>query len=146
MMKSTFTLTTLCAAVLLCCASYVALSARATPSDSALQSEGFECLLKEPSPPPETKLDLGDVTNKALQLPAPRYPGLAKTSGVDRNVKAEVVVDINSGRVVWAKIISGQPLLKAAVSDVVCKARFAPTYDVDGFVSGALIYRFARLR
>ena len=91
-------------------------------------------------------MDLGDVTKKALQLPRPKYPQLAKTAGASGDVKAQVVIDINSGAVVWAQTISGHPLLRSAVRDVVCKARFARVNDVDGFVAGTLTYRFARRR
>jgi hypothetical protein len=61
-------------------------------------------------------------------------------------VKALIVVDLNSGRTVWAQMISGHSQLQAAVKSVVCSARFASTYDVDGFASGILTYRFARRR
>ena len=91
-------------------------------------------------------MNLGDVTKKALQLPRPKYPQLAKTAGANGSVKEQVIIDINSGVVVWAETISGHPLLQAAVRDVVCRARFAPVFDADGFVSGFLIYRFARRR
>ena len=95
---------------------------------------------------PVTKIDLGDVTKKAQQLPRPKYPQLAKTAGASGNVKAQVVIDINSGAVVWAQTISGHPLLQAAVRDVVCKPRFAPVLDATGFVIGTLTYRFSRRR
>src|SRR6185369_11297662 len=95
---------------------------------------------------PIAKIELGDLTKKALHLPRPKYPQLAKTSGVYGNVTAQVVIDINSGAVVWGQTISGHPLLQAAVRDVVCKARFAPVLDANGFVNGTLTYRFARRR
>ena len=79
-------------------------------------------------------------------LPRPRYPQLAKASGVYGTVKAEVVIDIVTGAVVWAEVTSGHPLLKAAVSDVICRARFAGTNHVDGHVSGTLTYKFRRAR
>lgn len=95
---------------------------------------------------PVTKMNLGDVTKKARQLPRPKYPQLAKSAGAFGNVKAQVVIDINSGAIVWAQTISGHPLLQAAVRDVVCSARFAPVLDANGFVSGTLTYRFTRRR
>ena len=111
------------------------------------QTAGFRCSNKESDQSrPQVKLNLGDVTKKALQLPRPKYPQLAKTAGANGSAKAQVVIDINSGVVVWAETISGHPLLQAAVRDVVCRARFAPVFDADGFVSGFLTYRFARRR
>ena len=91
-------------------------------------------------------MDLGEVTKKAVQLPRPRYPQLAKTAGAYGNVKAQVAIDINTGAVVWAQTVSGHPLLQAAVRDVVCKARFAPLLDANGFVGGTVTYHFARRR
>jgi len=108
---------------------------------------GFQCpgkITKQPRP--ATKMNLGELTKKALRLPQPRYPQLAKASRVYGTVKAEVVIDVNTGAVVWAQVTSGDPLLKPAVSDVVCRARFAGTYDVDGYVSGMLTYTFRHRR
>jgi len=114
----------------------------------AAQSEivGFQCPGKESSPRPTAKINLSDVTKKAIQLPRPKYPPLAKAAGLFGNVKAQVLIDMNSGDVVWAQVISGHPLLQAAVRNVVCQARFTPINDVDGRVSGILTYRFARRR
>jgi hypothetical protein len=111
------------------------------------QGEGFRCGDKESNQArPVAKMDLGDVTKKALRLPRPKNPQLAKTAGSYGNVKAQVVIDVNAGAVVWAQTISGHPLLQAAVRDVVCEARFAPVFDANGFVNGTLTYRFARRR
>ena len=109
------------------------------------QQEGFQCSEKATNRF-NAKFDLGDLTKKAVQLPRPKYPQLARTSGAYGNVKAQVVIDVNSGVVVWAQTISGHQLLQAAVRDVVCKARFVAINDVDGFVAGTLTYRFARRR
>ena len=118
---------------------------RTTASPEEL-SAGFQCPGKDANQlRPNPKLKLGDVTKKAIQLPRPRYPQLAKAAGLHGNVKAEVVIEMNSGSVAWAQVISGHPLLKAAVRDVVCRARFVPT-NVDGHAGGILSYRFARRR
>jgi|SRR5258708_4826151 len=111
-----------------------------------VEIDGFRCPSRELTPRPTVKLNLGDVTKKAVYLPRPKYPQLAKTSGMYGPVKTEVVIDINSGRVVWAFVVSGHPLLKSAVSDVVCRARFVQTNDADGFASGSITYRFPRRR
>ena len=107
------------------------------------ETDGFRCADRTLSPRPNTKIHLGDVTKKAVSLPRPKPLTLATTSASYRLVKTEVVIDINSGRVVWAFVPSDQPLLQSAVSDVVCRARFVSTYDVDGAVSGFITYRFA---
>ena len=113
----------------------------------AAQDNGFQCgNIGSTETRPLTKMDFGDVTKKALRLPRPKYPQIAKSIGAYGNVKAQVVIHINTGTVAWAQTISGHPLLQAAVRDVVCKARFVPVNDVDGFVAGTLTYRFARRR
>ena len=111
-----------------------------------VESDGFRCPGRELATRPTVKMNLGNVTNKAVKLPRPKYPQLAKTSGMYGPVTAQIVIDINSGRVVWAFVVSGHPLLQSAVSDVVCQARFTPTNDADGLVSGFITYRFARRR
>lgn len=111
-----------------------------------VENRGFQCPGGESIPPPNTKMNLADVTKKATHLPRPKYPQLAKAAGVYGNVKAQVIIDMNSGTVVWADVISGHPLLQGAVRNVVCQARFVPTNDVYGRVSGFITYRFARRR
>ena len=108
-------------------------------------SSGYQCPGGQTSPRPHAKTDLGDVTKKAIHLARPKYPPLAKNLSASRIVKVQVVIDINSGRVVWAHAINGDPLLRSEIGKVVCQARFAPTH-ADGRVSGFIIYRFVRRR
>ena len=112
-----------------------------TGGDSDLDT-GFQCRGKAKQSRPSTKINLGELTKKALRLPQPRYPQLAKDSGVSGPVTVEVVVSLNSGAVVWTQVLTGHPLLRAAVNDAACRARFAGTYDVDGYGSGRLTTRF----
>lgn len=110
---------------------------------------GFQCLDEEiKQPRPVVRIRLGDITKKALKLPQPEYPQEAKTAGVYGKVKAEVVVRIDTGEVVWARVLSGHPLLEEAVKQVVCQARFAPArYDGQTInASGILTYSFAGSR
>ena len=95
---------------------------------------------------PEVKMSLGDVTKKARVLPKPKYPREAKNARISGIVRAEVVIDIHSGEVVWAKIDNGHPLLREAVKDVVCRAQFYPTFinSPPIRVGGIITYRFGR--
>ena len=43
---------------------------------------------------------------------------------------AEVVIELQSGKVVWARIENGHSLLQKAVKQVVCRARFPHTDDI----------------
>jgi TonB family protein len=107
---------------------------------------GIKCPGVEPNQPrPEiVKLRLGDITKKALEFPRPEYPQNAKAAGIKGRVRAEVVLEITSGRPVWARTLSGNPFLQGAVYKVVCRARFPPAF-VDGppnGVSGIINYKF----
>lgn len=106
---------------------------------------GLRCPGGEPGQPrPEVRLSLGDITRKALELPRPRYPSEARAAAVTGDVHAEVVVDMMDGRVVWARIVDGHPLLQGAVKEVVCRARFSHVVTSGGpmRVSGTLTYKF----
>lgn len=119
-------------------------SSTADNSRDVTRVVGFQCPGGELNRPrPDAILRLGNVTKKALDLPRPVYPKGARAYG---NVRAEVVININTGRVVWARVLNGHPLLQEAVSNVVCRARFAPTNDVNGRVNGIIIYRFGQRR
>ena len=84
----------------------------------------------------------GVLNRKALAMPRPKYPLTARRAGVRGVVTVRVVVDVATGQVVWARIVSGPDVLREAVLDVVCGVRFSPIKDVDGRVGGTLVYRF----
>ena len=116
------------------------------------ENRGMESSFKCPSgtseqSQPEVKLSVGDVTKKARLLPKPKYPREAKAAKISDIVRAEVVIDILSGKVIWAKIDNGHPLLREAVKQVVCQAQFYPAL-IDGppmRASGIITYRLGRL-
>jgi len=108
---------------------------------------GFRCSDQERDQArPDAKFDLGDVTKKAMELPRPDSSRWSRGSRVSGIAQAEVVIDINSGKVVWARLLNGHPLLQVSVGDVVCRARFSPTNDVDGLARGIITYRAGRRR
>ena len=103
---------------------------------------GFSCPDRELNRErPDIRLHLGDVTKKAIELPQAEYQRFAKTARVCGKSQAEVVIDINSGKVIWARMLNGHPLFRVAVAHVVCQARFASTNDVNGRVSGIITYK-----
>lgn len=86
---------------------------------------GFNCLEKELNQSrPEFKLDVGDVTRKARLLPQPEYPQGAKAARVKGKVRAEVLIRVETGEVVWTRILSGHALLQEATIKAACEARF----------------------
>jgi protein TonB len=87
---------------------------------------------------------MGGVLNgKAVSLPLPRYPDIARAAKASGSVKVQIVID-REGNVVTANAISGHPLLQSAAVDAAREAKFTPTF-LSGepvLVSGELIYNF----
>lgn len=85
----------------------------------------------------------GVLNGKAISLPPPAYPDLARRSGASGVVEVEVVIDIN-GKVISAKATSGQAVLRQAAEMAARLARFNPTL-LSGQpvrVSGVIAYNF----
>jgi protein TonB len=83
------------------------------------------------------------LNGRALQLPKPPYPQLARTTGISGVVTVQVLID-ESGRVLSAQAISGHPLLRSAAAQAARQARFSPTIlgDQPVKVSGVITYNF----
>jgi protein TonB len=87
----------------------------------------------------------GVLNDKAITLPKPAYPPIAKQVKASGTVAVQVLVD-EKGNVVTARPISGHPLLQAAAAAAARNAKFAPT-KLNGKpvkVSGVINYNFAR--
>jgi TonB family protein len=68
----------------------------------------------------------GILNGKALSLPAPTYPVMAKQARAAGIVEVEVVIDI-TGKVISAKAVKGPALLLQAAEQAAKQARFTPT-------------------
>lgn len=88
----------------------------------------------------------GDVdTGRALELPQPAYPPIARAAHVSGQVMVQVLIDVD-GSVVQAAAVSGHPLLQAVSVQAAKDSRFSPT-TVDGKavkVTGVITYNFIR--
>ena len=85
----------------------------------------------------------GGPRAKAIEVPEPSYPAIARAANAEGEVRVRVTIG-EDGRVVAAKAVSGHPLLLSAAVDAARAARFEPTF-VDGRpvkVSALLSYRF----
>lgn len=85
----------------------------------------------------------GVLNGKAISLPKPTYPPLAKAAKASGMVVVQVTVD-ESGKVISAKAVSGHPLLQAAAVQAAYQAQFTPT-KLSGQpvkVTGVLTYNF----
>jgi len=85
----------------------------------------------------------GVLNGKAISLPKPAYPPIAKQAGAAGTVVVQVLID-EQGNVVSASAVSGHPLLRAAAAAAARGAKFSPT-KLSGKsvkVSGVLTYNF----
>jgi protein TonB len=112
---------------------------------------GRQPVIEIDPPPPPVKIEKafpkviskGPITGLALSLPKPPYPQIARQAGANGPVNVQVLID-ETGRVVSAKAISGNPLLRAAAQQAAFAARFSPTTlgDQAVKVSGVITYNF----
>jgi len=85
----------------------------------------------------------GVLNGKALSLPQPEYPTIAKAAHASGSVVVQVVID-KRGCVESAHAVGGHPLLQSAAVQAASQARFTPT-RLSGQpvkVTGVLTYNF----
>lgn len=68
----------------------------------------------------------GVLNGKAINLPKPAYPAIAKSAKASGMVVIQVVVD-EDGNVISARPVSGHPLLQASAIAAARQAKFSPT-------------------
>ena len=93
--------------------------------------------------PPRAPISGGVLNGKALSLPKPPYPQIAKAAHASGTVVVQVLIDEN-GNVVSARAVSGHPLLQAVAVAAARGARFSPT-KLSGQpvkVTGVIQYNF----
>ena len=113
---------------------------RATLSPPIFET-GTDCL--DPNVRKPQTISLGRIDSRVIEIPKPLYPAEAKDANISGVVKALVVVD-ETGKVIWARVDNGHPLLQAAVKTVVCQARLKP-FRVAGRIvksNGIITYKF----
>ncbi|HEX8747854.1 MAG TPA: TonB family protein [Pyrinomonadaceae bacterium] len=97
-----------------------------------------------PEPPKRTAPISGGVLNgRAISLPKPAYPAVAKAARQTGTVTVQVTIDEN-GSVISARAVSGPPLLLAAAQQAAYGAKFSPT-KLSGQpvkVTGVITYNF----
>ena len=85
----------------------------------------------------------GVLNGKAINLPKPPYPPVARAAKAAGTVVVQVTVDEN-GNVTAARAVSGHPLLQAAATAAARQAKFNPT-KLSGQpvkVTGVITYQF----
>jgi TonB family protein len=96
-----------------------------------------------PPAPPKGAVSGGILNSKAISLPRPAYPPIARQAHASGTVVVQVVID-EEGNVIWATAVSGHPLLQAVSRQAALGARFSPT-TLSGQpvkVSGVITYNF----
>jgi periplasmic protein TonB len=108
--------------------------------------------IDEPPPPPPPKptptprrapISGGVLNGKAISLPKPPYPAIAKAARASGTVTVQVTID-ESGKVISARAVGGHPLLQQAAVQAAYGARFSPT-QLSGQpvkVTGVITYNF----
>jgi TonB family protein len=83
------------------------------------------------------------LKSKAISLPKPSYPALAKQIRLQGTVNVQVLID-EHGRVISAQPVEGPPLLIHEAKKAALQARFSPTMigDQPVKVSGVITYNF----
>ena len=106
-------------------------------------------IAEEPPPPASTPtprlapISGGVLNGKAISLPKPPYPPIARAAHAAGTVTVQVLIDEN-GNVVSARAVSGHPLLQAVAVQAARSARFSPT-KLSGQpvkVTGVIQYNF----
>ena len=93
--------------------------------------------------PPRAPISGGVLNGKAISLPKPAYPAIAKAAHAAGTVTVQVTIDEN-GSVISARAVSGHPLLQAVAVAAARQARFSPT-KLSGQpvkVTGVIQYNF----
>lgn len=104
--------------------------------------------IEEPPPPPaptppRAPISGGVLNGKAISLPKPAYPAIARQAHASGTVVVQVTIDEN-GNVISAHAVSGHPLLQAVAVAAARGARFSPT-KLSGQpvkVTGVITYNF----
>jgi len=106
-------------------------------------------IAEEPPPPPpkptppRAAISGGVLNGKAISLPHPAYPPIARQAHAAGTVVVQVTIDEN-GNVISASAVSGHPLLRAVAVAAARGARFSPT-KLSGQpvkVTGVITYNF----
>jgi periplasmic protein TonB len=103
---------------------------------------------KPPEPPPmkpptTERVASRVLTSKAISLPQPSYPIMAKQTRTQGAVNIQILVD-EQGKVISAQAVSGNPMLTPAAKDAAMRARFTPTV-LNGQpvkIQGVITYNF----
>ncbi len=96
-----------------------------------------------PAKPKIEKVPSIMLISKAINLPQPPYPAMARQIRVQGAVGVQILID-EQGRVISAQAVSGHPLLVGSAKEAALRARFTPTV-LNGQpvkIQGVITYNF----
>ncbi|MDQ1593157.1 MAG: Ca-activated chloride channel [Pyrinomonadaceae bacterium] len=118
-----------------------------SPQSSSTSPQPSKQLATPQSAPqntPKTPLNVGQLNSKAVSLPKPAYPDLARRMRIEGAVRVQVMID-ESGRVISARADGGHTMLREAAVAAARLAKFTPAL-VSGqpvAVAGFITYTFS---
>jgi len=118
-------------------------SAKPAANDNADTKQDDPVRVPTSTEPGHAPISGGVLNGKAISLPAPEYPAMAKQARASGAVAVQVMID-ESGAVILARAVSGHPLLQAAAVAAARQARFSPTLLMGEpvKVNGVIVYNF----
>jgi TonB family protein len=100
-------------------------------------------VINDSNPQPPAKVSGGILNGRALNKIKPSYSPAAREAGASGTVEVRIVFD-ETGKVIWAKAVSGHPQLRQAAEDAAWQTKFPPL-KLSGEpvrVSGIMLYNF----
>ena len=94
-------------------------------------------------PPTTERVPSTVLVSKAISLPQPPYPAMAKQIHLQGAVNIQILVN-EQGKVISAQVVSGHPMLSGPARDAAMRARFTPTI-LNGApvkIQGVITYNF----
>lgn len=105
----------------------------------------YENFKSKPLEDPASGISGGVLNGRAISLPQPAYPDEAVRMRVFGVVRIQVLID-ETGKVIDAKVLCGDPIFAKPSLEAAYKARFSPT-KLSGMavkVNGIVVYNFTR--
>ena len=117
-----------------------------TGSNPQLSAAEVRTPTPEPTPlkpPPVQRVSSQVLLSRIVSLPQPPYPILAKQTRTQGAVNVQILID-ETGRVMSAQAVNGNPMLISAAVEAARRARFTPTTlnDQPVKVQGVITYNF----
>lgn len=109
----------------------------------AADRKGPRVVPVDTNPAPHAPVTGGIINGKARKLVKPKYPDAARAARISGTVQVQVVFD-ETGKVIWAKALSGHPDLRQASEDAAWRSEFSPV-TLSGQpvkVTGFIVYNF----